>query len=283
MTCIPMDCRLQRTWLNEFYLCVPTTYSDSDSPAVEGKEECREEGSDTSGETQSQVSKPTSSTCAFFKVAAIDPGEYIFASVYGTDNCAYHIGKNDKGRLMRYNEYIAGLQSLISKASTKKRLKYFLKRKQKRLGKKCISIVDELHKLVCKVLVTHYDLILLPTYETWSMVKKSKRDIGKSTVRSMLSWRHYQFKQRLKHMCRKHTRKLAITNEAWTSKTCSWCGAINYELKLKHKSYVCSSCGSRLDRDMNGGKCILLKAQDAVALAIEPASGPIPCNPVMDW
>ena len=41
-----------------------------------------------------------------------------------------------------------------------------------------------------------------------------------------------------------------------TSKTCSACGAINQELELSDRQWVCKSCGVLHDRDYNAAKNI---------------------------
>ena len=46
-----------------------------------------------------------------------------------------------------------------------------------------------------------------------------------------------------------------------TSKTCSQCGAINQELKLSDRQWVCKSCGTLHDRDYNAAKNILRVGQ----------------------
>ena len=42
----------------------------------------------------------------------------------------------------------------------------------------------------------------------------------------MLSWAHYQFRQRLVAKAEELGVHIIIQNEAYTSKTCSWCGKI---------------------------------------------------------
>ena len=41
-----------------------------------------------------------------------------------------------------------------------------------------------------------------------------------------------------------------------TSKTCSQCGAVNQELELSDRQWVCKSCGVLHDRDYNAAKNI---------------------------
>ncbi|KKM93514.1 hypothetical protein LCGC14_1207570, partial [marine sediment metagenome] len=41
-----------------------------------------------------------------------------------------------------------------------------------------------------------------------------------------------------------------------SSKTCSGCGAINQELKLSDRQWICKSCGVLHDRDYNAAKNI---------------------------
>jgi transposase len=44
-----------------------------------------------------------------------------------------------------------------------------------------------------------------------------------------------------------------IVADRWfaSSKTCSGCGAVKAKLLLSERSYVCTSCGTALDRDVN--------------------------------
>ena len=51
-----------------------------------------------------------------------------------------------------------------------------------------------------------------------------------------------------------------------TSKKCSVCGAINQELELSHRKWVCKSCGALHDRDHNAAKNIKRVGQTQQAL-----------------
>lgn len=57
--------------------------------------------------------------------------------------------------------------------------------------------VDELHRQTISYLVCNYKVVFIPTFETSSMVLRAKRRINTKSVRSMLTWSHYKFKQLL--------------------------------------------------------------------------------------
>ena len=58
--------------------------------------------------------------------------------------------------------------------------------------------MDELHWQTARWLTSNYKVILLPTFETQDMTRRAGRKIRSKTARMMLSFRHYEFKQRLK-------------------------------------------------------------------------------------
>jgi len=90
------------------------------------------------------------------------------------------------------------------------------------------------------------------------MIKKGGRKIRSDTVRKMVTWSHYKFQQRLIHKAKKYGKIVELCDEHYTSKCCSNCGNIKWNLKGQ-KSYYCRECKSRFGRDINGAKNILLK------------------------
>ena len=58
--------------------------------------------------------------------------------------------------------------------------------------------MDELHWQTARWLTSNYKVILLPSFETQDMTRRAGRKIRSKTARMMLSFRHYEFKQRLK-------------------------------------------------------------------------------------
>ena len=73
----------------------------------------------------------------------------------------------------------------------------------------------------------------------------------------MLSWAHYRFRQRLIAKVEELGIHVIIQNEAYTSKTCNWCGKIQ---KIGGSEvYNCQNCETVMDRDENGVWGIFLR------------------------
>ena len=132
---------------------------------------------------------------------------------------------------------------------------------QKRIDKLSNSIrdnINDLHKRVAFDLVSNYDIILIPKFETSNMVsKKNGRKLANKTVRSMLGLSHYKFQQHLQWMCKKYGKRMVYVNESYTSKTKSWNGDIM--ANLGSKRVIKEEC-MVIDRDINGARGIMLRA-----------------------
>jgi putative transposase len=60
------------------------------------------------------------------------------------------------------------------------------------------------------------------------------------------------FKEQLSYKCDMYGSKLVIVDRFYpSSKTCSKCGSIKSDLKLKDRVYRCPNCGIEIDRDLN--------------------------------
>src|SRR6185295_16380897 len=92
------------------------------------------------------------------------------------------------------------------------------------------------------------------------MVKKCDfRKIYSKTARQMLTWPHFRFRQFLLHKSREYPWcKVIICTEEYTSKACGCCGVIKQNLGGS-KTFNSTSCKFTFDRDVNGGRNILLK------------------------
>ena len=126
------------------------------------------------------------------------------------------------------------------------------------MRQKVRHLIDELHHKVAVFLVTNFDVILLPTFETSQMVLKHARKLRAKSVRNLLSFAHYRFKTFLKHKAFAYGKTVLDVCEVYTSKTVSWTGEIFP--KLGGRKIIYGRDGQRMDRDMNGARGILLRA-----------------------
>lgn len=111
---------------------------------------------------------------------------------------------------------------------------------------------DFLHKL-SYALVQHYDGVALEDLSIRNMVRN--HHLSKSILDS--GWG--LFKELLTYKAESAGREIVFVNPAYTSKTCSGCGAIFDNLTLSDRWVKCA-CGLSLDRDHNAAINILSRA-----------------------
>ena len=193
-------------------------------------------------------------------VISLDPGVRTFQTGYDVDGAIWEWGGGDVERLDRLQGWNAKLCSRIKKEPNKRR-RYCMRKASLRINLKIRNLVDELHKRMAKWLCESYQTILISPFNVQDMIKKSKRKIGKKTVRRMLMLSHFRFRQRLINKAREYPLcNVIVTPEPYTSKTCGKCGIIHKSLG-NAKTFVCpnSDCGFEVDRDANGARNILLR------------------------
>ena len=123
------------------------------------------------------------------------------------------------------------------------------KRTKKKLAKLHEKVVnkrkDFLHKTSTK-LIRENQTICLEDLAVSNMVKNHNlaqaiNDVSWSTFVTMLEYKANWYGKNI----------LRIGRFAPSSKTCSCCGTINKKLTLKDREWICDSCNSVLDRDVN--------------------------------
>ena len=260
---IMMDCRLQRTWNNDYYLCIPQDYiPESMAPKTDENEVENQDLNFIQEETNT------------IRICSLDPGVRTFQTIYDANQgFALQVGDGDMCRIFRLCRSLDLLLSKIGLEPKSKR-RYALKRASRRLRRRIRNLVDEIHKQLASHLARNYDMIMIPTFETSQMVNRQGRKIRTKTARQMMCWSHFRFKQRLFTKCRQHGSKAVVVNEAYTSKTCSCCGHLKWNLGGS-KVYKCSHCHSVMDRDVNGAKNIFLRNYEALGVSI-PNPGAYP-------
>jgi putative transposase len=231
------DCRLQRTKLGDYYLCVPLPLA----PVVENQDH----------------------HVPMNRVAAIDPGVRCFATIYDPSGTVIEWGRNDIGHIYRLCARMDSLYSRAQCESNRKR-RSRMRCAALRMAQRIRNLTIELHCKLAKFLCEQYNAVLLPTFPTQRMILRKARRIGSRTARAMVTLRHYAFQQRLLSKAREYPWcEILLVDEAYTSKTCTRCGAIHAKLGSA-KLFACTRCGLRIDRDVNGARSILLRNSSLV-------------------
>ena len=105
------------------------------------------------------------------------------------------IGQCDIGRIIRLCKHMDNFLSIKDKlaASSSKRKK----KKALRLDKAIFQMRRKIKHLQSEVHKKSVDAIIIPPFEASNIVNRKTRKITRKTVRKMLCWGHYQFRQRL--------------------------------------------------------------------------------------
>ena len=110
-------------------------------------------------------------------------------------------------------------------------------------------------------LVEKYDYLILEDLN----IKTMQRLWGKKV--SDLSF--HTFVKILEHVASKKGKKVHKINRFYpSSKTCSHCEKINFNLKLKDRLWTCPNCFGKLDRDVNAAINILREGASSLSLDI---------------
>jgi putative transposase len=192
-------------------------------------------------------------------IISLDPGVRTFMTGYDVNGRVVEWSPKDISKLYRLLKCLDKMQSMAALKSTRHRKRYRLRKAMVRQRRRIRHLVDEMHKKCAKWLCENYHGILLPEFNSSEMVKRGRRRLGNKSVRKMLTWSHYRFKQRLLAKAREYPWvKVIIVTEEFTSKTCGCCGSINIKLGGS-KVFRCRDCKMILDRDVNGARNIWLK------------------------
>ncbi len=199
---------------------------------------------------------------------ALDPGVRTFLTGFDGEKFV-EIGSKDITRVYRLCKHTDNLISEKSKLKGRKnkRQRQRVQTRIDHLRTRVRNLVDEVHKKAAKWLTSEYRLIFIPTFESSQMVAKSgkkSRKINSKTVRQLLRWSHYRFKQTLKFHALKRGAEVIDVSEEYTSKTCTSCGHVHAKLGGS-KQFRCPRCRHTLPRDFNGALGIFLKALRDIA------------------
>jgi putative transposase len=197
--------------------------------------------------------------------ASIDLGVRTFATVYSTKpGQAFKLADKDISRITRLCQH---LDKLYKKQSTPQ-----VKKARTRAHLRIKHLVDEVHWKIIWFLCTNFKHIILSPFNTSKMVKKGARKINKKVVRSMLTWSHYRFRQRLLSRSAQLGVEVNVMGEEYTTKTCTNCFHQHPNIG-GNKKFKCANCHVTVDRDVVGSRNIFLKNVLACPSATDHVSG----------
>nr|WP_157862492.1 RNA-guided endonuclease TnpB family protein [Nitrosococcus halophilus] len=202
---------------------------------------------------------PGARTKPYYAVG-VDPGVRTFLSFY-TDGAVGDLGEGDFGRIARLCAYLDDLMSRLDPKRKENRVnaakRQRMRKAANRLRWKIKDLIREVHWKCARFLCENFEVVFIPDFETQQMASRTKRKLRKKSVRAMLTWSHYQFRQRLEWMAKKLGTTVISVNESYTSKTVNWTGEVNH--KLGGARIVKGSDGNSMKRDHNGALGIYLK------------------------
>lgn len=104
---------------------------------------------------------------------------------------------------------------------------------------------NHLHQCSNEIVKTKPSQIIMEHLNVRGMMK------NKHLAKSIASQKLYEFKRQIKYKCEKYGIKF-VEADRWfaSSKTCSCCGKIKSDLKLKDRVFSCK-CGFKMGRDLN--------------------------------
>ncbi|MGL4372829.1 MAG: RNA-guided endonuclease InsQ/TnpB family protein [Turicibacter sp.] len=104
---------------------------------------------------------------------------------------------------------------------------------------------NHLHQATSEIVKTKPSRIVMETLNVKGMMKN--KHLSKAIGQQKL----YEFKRQMEYKCKKYSIEF-VEADRWfpSSKTCSSCGLIKNDLKLKDRTFNCE-CGFVLDRDQN--------------------------------
>ena len=167
----------------------------------------------------------------------------------------------------------------INKTSRVKKVEKKLKREQRKLSRKYESLkirnkieerraigqniqkqvvkVQKLHQRVINIRTDYINKIISsivkqkPSYITIEDLNVKGMMKNKHLSKAIASQKFFEFRKKLNSKCKQNSIELRVVDRFYpSSKTCSECGEIKKDLKLKDRIYNCS-CGFTIDRDLN--------------------------------
>jgi len=190
-------------------------------------------------------------------VAACDMGEiHAIAMTDGYD--ALIISGRKLRAVKQYrNKVIAQLQEKISRCTKYSRRWNKLNRTKQRLQERTRRRIKDLNHKITKEAIQwciDHNITTLVIGDLSGIAQSTKGRLARIARQKISQWSFYTQKQYLVYKAKEVGIEIVLVSEAYTSKTCPRCGAIN---RPKNRNYSCSNCELKCHRDVVGAYNIL--------------------------
>lgn len=112
--------------------------------------------------------------------------------------------------------------------------------------KKTNILNSNIHKITSELIKLNPERIIIEDLNVQGMMSNHK------LARAIQTSKFYEIRRQLIYKCENNNIKLVVADRWFpSSKTCSVCGYIKKDLKLKDRTYICPQCGTIIDRDLN--------------------------------
>ena len=167
-------------------------------------------------------------------------------SVFHNINKTYNVRKVEKSLKREQRKLSRKIISIKKGESTQKN---FVKQKLKvqKLYQRLLNIrTDYLNKTIHSIVKTKPAFIIIEDLNVSGMMKN--RHLSKAVAQQ----KFFEFKTKLISKCKENNIELRVVDRFYpSSKICHKCGHIKKDLKLSDRTYVCFECGYVEDRDIN--------------------------------
>jgi transposase len=193
-------------------------------------------------------------TAASTATLSIDPGVRTPFSCYSPEARAAYLGGVDtKRRVEEVQRRVAVTDARVAAAASAGERRKLL-RHRLRLFRKYQRVRDDCHWKTIGEMTDRFGTVLLPHLETSRLCG----GLRAKSNRQMFGISHYLFKQRMAEKCEEKGVTFVEADEAYTSKTCGACGALNAGLGSS-ELFKCPACGLRCHRDLHAARNIYLR------------------------
>ena len=158
-----------------------------------------------------------------------------------------------------YNKDEKRLAKLQRQLSKKHKGSSNFHKQRKRIARVFETISNKKENYIHSVvnwLLRNYDTIYMEDLNTSGMLKSHK------LAKAIQEVGFYKFKTTLQNKALQNDKKVILIGRFYpSSKTCSQCGYIHKDLKLKDRHWQCPNCGASHDRDYNAALNILYEGR----------------------